>query len=175
MKWYIVYSTPGYENKVKERILARAAETGLSASFGRIEVPSEEVMEVKNGKKIATTRRLFPGYVFVEMEFDDKVWHLVRKTPNVTTFVGGSETRPAPLKQREIDEILNRAQQTVAKPAPKVAYGVGEVVRVASGPFKDFNGSVDSVDYDKGKLKVMVTVFGRDTPLEIGFSEVEKI
>lgn len=175
MKWYIVHTTPGYENKVRDRLIARAAENAMTDSFGEIKVPSEEVMEVKNGKKALTTRRLFPGYVFVNMEFSDSVWHLVRKTPNVTGFVGGTETRPAPMRQADIDAILNRETQTHEKPAPKILYEKGEVVRVASGPFKDFNGSVDSVDYEKGKLKVMVTVFGRDTPLEITFSDVEKI
>lgn len=174
MKWYIIHTTPGYENKVRERLLSRAQEAGMSASFGEIMVPVEEVAEIKNGKKITSTRRLFPGYVFLQMEFDDQAWHVVKKTPNVTGFIGG-DTRPTPMSEREIEAIRSRQSQSQDKPAPKVLFSKGEVVRVATGPFKDFNGSIDSIDYDKAKLKVMVTVFGRDTPLEIDFSEVEKV
>lgn len=175
MKWYIIHTTPGYENKVRDRILARAKDNDMAAIFGEILVPTEEVAELKNGKKVITTRRLYPGYVFLNMDFSDKAWHLVRKTPNVTSFVGGNDTRPAPMRDSEVEAMRNRQNESHEKPAPKVAFGKNEVVRVSSGPFKEFNGTVDSIDYDKGRLRLMVTVFGRDTPLEIAFADVEKI
>lgn len=175
MRWYILHTTPGHENKVREKILLRAAEAGMANHFSQVLVPSEEVSEVKNGKKVSTTRRLYPGYVFIEIHFNDAVWHLIRKTPSVTGFVGGTENRPAPMKQAEIDKILHQMTQTQDKPAPKVLYEIGEIVRVSSGPFKDFNAAVAQIDYEKGKLTVMVTVFGRETPIEISFSDVEKM
>lgn len=175
MKWYIVQTRPNYEKKVQEKLAQRAAEADIANHIETILVPSEEVEEVKNGKKVTTTRRLFPNYVFVKIHFSDAVWHLISKTPHVTGFVGGSGNRPAPMKQKEIDVILSHLDKTQDKPAPKVIYEKGEVVRVTSGPFKDFNGEVDTVDYEKGKLKVMVTVFGRNTPIEITFSDVEKV
>lgn len=175
-KWYIIHTTPGYENKVRERIESRARDAEMGDAFAEILVPSEEVSDVKNGKKTISTRRLYPGYVFLNMEFSDKAWHLVRKTANVTGFVGGAgaESRPQPMKESEIEVIRNRQVASHEKPAPKVLFAPGEVVRVNTGPFNDFNGTVDSIDYDKAKLRLMVTVFGRDTPLEIGFGDVEK-
>ena len=175
MKWYIIHTTPGYENKVRDRILARAADGEMASHFGEILVPSEEVAELKNGKKVITTRRLYPGYVFLNMEFTDKAWHLVRKTPNVTGFVGGNDTRPAPMRDSEVEAIRSRQNDSHDKPAPKISFEKGEVVRVSAGPFKEFNGTIDAIDYDKAKLRLMVTVFGRDTPLEIGFGDVEKV
>lgn len=174
MKWYIIHTTPGYENKVRERIETKIKDNGMGEYFGEILVPSEEVSDLKNGKKVITTRRLYPGYVFLNMEFSDKVWHLVRKTPNVTGFVGG-DNQPSPMKESEVQAIRNRQNESHEKPAPKVAFVKGEVIRVATGPFKDFNGTIDQIDYDKGKLRLMVTVFGRETSLEIAFSEVEKM
>jgi transcriptional antiterminator NusG len=173
MKWYIIHTTPGYENKVRERLEARIKENAMSESFGEILVPSEEIADLKNGKKVITTRRLYPGYVFLNMQFSDRVWHLVRKTPNVTGFVGGNN-QPAPMKDSEVQAIRNRQSQSHDKPAPKVAFAKGETIRVSAGPFKDFNGTIDHIDYDKGKLRLMVAVFGRETSLEISFSEVEK-
>jgi transcriptional antiterminator NusG len=173
MKCYVIHTTPNYENKVRDRILARAEQHGLTAAFGEIFVPSEEIAEVKNGKKVVVTRRLYPGYIFANMELNDQVWHLIKKIPNITGFVGGA--RPTPMKQSEVDDILNRQAESRDKPAPKVMFKEGEVVRVNSGPFNDFNGTVNGVDYDKAKLRVMITVFGRDTPVEIAFSDVEKV
>lgn len=174
MKWYIIHTTPGYENKVRERILTRADENDMKDVFAEILVPSEEVSDVKNGKKTITTRRLYPGYVFMNMDFSDRAWHLVRKTPNVTGFVGG-DTRPSAMSEKEVEAIRNRQTESHEKPAHKVTFAHGETVRVASGPFKDFNGTIDGIDYDKAKLRLLVTVFGRDTPLEIGFGDVEKL
>ena len=174
MKWYIIHTTPGYENKVRERILARAAENDMKDVFAEILVPSEEVSDVKKGKKTITTRRLYPGYVFMNMEFSDRAWHLVRKTPNVTGFVGG-DTRPSAMSEKEVEDIRNRQTESHEKPAHKVTFVHGETVRVSSGPFKDFNGTIDGIDYDKAKLRLLVTVFGRDTPLEIGFGDVGKL
>ena len=175
MKWYIIHTTPGYENKVCDRILARAKENDMAEVFGKILVPVEEVSELKNGKRVISMRRLYPGYVFLNMEFSDKAWHLVRKTPNVTGFVGGNDTRPAPMRDSEVEAMCNRQNESHDKPTPKVAFEKSEVVRVSSGPFKEFNGTIDSIDYDKGKQRLLVTVFGRDTPLEIAFGDVEKI
>lgn len=175
MKWYIIHTTPGYENKVRERILARAAENEMKSEFADILVPSEDVTETKNGKKVITARRLYPGYVFLNMVWSDRAWHLVRKTPNVTGFVGGSDTRPAPMPDSEVQAILTRQTESHEKPAHKVAFVKGETVRVSTGPFQDFNGVIDSIDYDKAKLRLLITVFGRDTPLEIDFAEVEKV
>lgn len=172
-KWYIIHTTPGYENKVSERIQARARDAEMTDAFGEILVPAEEVSDVKNGKKVITTRRLYPGYVFLNMEFSDKAWHLVRKTSNVTGFIGG-EARPQAMKESEVEAIRNRQVESQEKPAPKVLFTQGEVVRVNSGPFNDFNGTIDSIDYDKAKLRLMVMVFGRETPVEIGFGDVEK-
>lgn len=175
MKWYIIHTTPGYENKVRERIIAKAKDNEMSQFFGEILVPTEEVAEMKNGKKNIMARRLYPGYVFLNMEFTDRAWHLVRKTSNVTGFVGGNDTRPAPMKDSEVEAIRSRQNESHEKPAPKISFSKGEAVRIFSGAFKDFNGTIDTIDYDKAKLRLMVTVFGRETPVEIGFSDVEKI
>ena len=173
-KWYIIHTTPGYELKVKERILARCQTAGASDSLGDILIPSEEVMELKNGKKVTTTRRLFPGYIFAQLDFNDAVWHLISKTPNVTGFVSPNGSKPTPMKDSEINNILDRMNKTAEKPAHKITFEKGEPVRVIEGPFKDFTANVESVDYDKGKLRINVTVFGRETPMEIGFGDVEK-
>lgn len=175
MKWYIIHTTPGYENKVRERLLTKVADNAMTEFFGEILVPTEEVASIKNGKKLITIRRLYPGYVFLNMEFSDKAWILVRKTQNVTGFVGGNDQHPAPMRDSEVDAIRNKQIESHDKPAPKVAFSKGEIVRVSSGPFNDFNGAIDAIDYDKGKLRLLVTVFGRDTPLEINFTDVEKI
>lgn len=173
-KWYIVSSSPGYENKVRESLAARIREAGLDESFGRIEVPSEEMVEMRAGKKTVTTKRMFPGYVFIEMEFSDPTWHLVRKTPKVTGFVGGS-AKPKPMTDAEINTILSRQERSHEKPKPKIEFSQGEIVRIKNGPFTDFNSTIASVDFEKGKAKVLVSVFGRDTPIEIQFDDIEKI
>lgn len=173
-KWYIIHTTPGYENKVKERLIKRASDAGMQSAIGDILIPTEEVIELKNGQKKTVSRRLFSGYVFIQLDFSDSVWHIIRKTANVTGFVGGT-TRPSPMKQSEIDHILQRNNQPNTKPVPKVTFTEGEVLRICDGPFKDFNASVHQVDYDKGRLRVMVSVFGRETPLDLSFSDVEKV
>ncbi len=175
MRWYIIHTTPGYENKVNERIRARAEAAGLAEKVGQILIPSEEVQEMKGGQKKTTVRRLFPGYVFLELEFDDAVWHLVRKTANVTGFVGGSENRPSPMRDAEIKSIFDKITESKERPAPKTIYQIGESVRLIDGPFKDFNGTIQSVDYDKGRIRVSVTVFGRETPVDIQFGDIEKV
>ena len=154
--------------------VARINRAGLQSQFGQILVPTEEVVEVRGGKKTITERRMYSGYVLVEMEMTDEAWHLVKSTPKVTGFLGGTANRPAPLPQREIDEILLRMQEGAEKPRPKVLFEVGEVVRVKDGPFTDFNGRVEEVNYDKNKLRVSVSIFGRATPVELDFSQVEK-
>lgn len=173
MLWYAVHTTTGYENKVRDRILEQIVEKHLQDSFGEILVPSEEVLEMRAGKKIKTTRRLLPGYVFIQMKLSDEQWHFIRKIKNVTGFIGG--VRPAPMKQSEIDSITQRAQESKDKPMPKVNFSIEEVVRIKHGAFADFNGRVANIDYDKAKLRLMVQVFGRETSCEIGFQDVEKI
>lgn len=174
MKWYIIHTTPGLENKVRDRLLSRIKESDMQAKFGEILVPTEETAELRNGAKKIVQRRIYSGYVFLNMEFDDNAWHLVRKTPNVTGFLGGAQ-RPSAMPQAEIDQIMNRVNQTAVKPVHKIIFKDNEIVRIIDGPFKDFNGAVSQVDYDKAKLKVLVSVFGRETPLEIGFGDVEKV
>ena len=173
-KWYIIHTTPGYEMKVRDRILSRSAQASVPDLVGEILIPSEELVELKNGKKVTTTRRLFPGYIFAQLQFNDAIWHLISKTPNVTGFVSPNGSKPTPMKEHEIANIIDRMNKTMEKPAPKITYDKGETVRVVEGPFKDFTASIESVDYDKGKLKINVTVFGRETPMEIQFSDVEK-
>ena len=147
----------------------------MQDKFGRILVPMEEVVELKNGKKAVTERRFFPGYVLVEMEMADDSWHLVKHTNKVTGFVGGAKNRPSPISDAEVMKIVNQMQEGVEKPRPKVQWVVGELVRVKDGPFTDFNGAVEDVNYDKSKVRVSVTIFGRATPVELDFSQVEKV
>jgi transcriptional antiterminator NusG len=174
MHWYIVHAYSGMEKAVERNILERINRGGMQAKFGRILVPTEEVVEVKNGQKKTTERRLFPGYVFVEMVMDDETWHLVKHTNKVTGFVGGAKTRPAPISQDEVQKIVNQMQEGTEKPRHKVEFEVGEYVRVKEGPFTDFNGSVEDVNYEKSKVRVSVTIFGRATPVELEFGQIEK-
>jgi transcriptional antiterminator NusG len=146
----------------------------MEDAFGQILVPVEEVIEMKSGQKSITERKFFPGYVLVEMEMNDESWHLVKSTPKVTGFVGGSANKPTPISEKEVEKIMQQMQEGVDKPRPKVLWEMGEVVRVKEGPFTDFHGSVEDVNYDKSKLRVMVTIFGRATPVELDFSQVEK-
>ncbi|MBB5216358.1 transcriptional antiterminator NusG [Parapusillimonas granuli] len=155
-------------------LLERIERAGLQSSFGRILVPSEEVIEVKGGKKSITERRIFPGYVLVEMDLTDETWHLVKNTNRVTGFLGGSGNRPAPISDREVEKILSQMEEGVEKPRPKILFEVGEMVRVKEGPFADFNGNVEDVNYEKSKVRVSVTIFGRATPVELDFGQVEK-
>jgi transcriptional antiterminator NusG len=159
---------------VHKALVERIERAALQTSFGRILVPSEEVVEVKGGKKSITERRIFPGYVLVEMDLTDETWHLVKNTNRVTGFLGGAGNRPAPISDLEVDKILSQMEEGVEKPKPKVLFEVGELVRVKDGPFADFNGNVEEVNYEKSKVRVSVTIFGRATPVELDFGQVEK-
>ena len=174
-RWYVVHAYSGMEKAVERNLRERIDRAGMQDKFGRILVPTEEVVEVRNGQKAVTERRFFPGYVLVEMVMDDESWHLVKHTSKVTGFIGGARNRPAPISQAEVDKIVNQMQEGIEKPRPKVEWEVGEVVRVKEGPFTDFNGSIEEVNYDKSKLRVSVTIFGRATPVELDFGQVEKI
>jgi len=173
-RWYVVHAYSGMEKSVQRALQERIERSGMAEKFGRVLVPTEEVVEIKNGKKAITERRLYSGYVLIEMDMTDDTWHLVKSTAKVTGFLGGTGNRPLPLSQREVDEILHRMQEGVEKPRPKVLFEVGEMVRVKDGPFTDFNGNVEEVNYEKSKLRVSVTIFGRATPVELDFSQVEK-
>jgi len=172
--WFVVHAYSGFENKVKQSLQDRVERSDLGDMFGEILVPTEEVVEMREGQKRRSERKFFPGYVLVNMELDDETWHLVKNTPKVMGFVGGTETRPVPISKREADEILQRVQDGVEKPRPKVLFEPGEVVRVIDGPFNDFNGVVEEINYEKNKLRVAVLIFGRSTPVELDFSQVEK-
>jgi transcriptional antiterminator NusG len=174
-RWYVVHAYSGMEKAVERNLRERIDRAGMQDKFGRILVPTEEVVELKNGKKAVTERRFFPGYVLVEMVMDDDSWHLVKHTSKVTGFVGGAKNRPAPISEAEVMKIVNQMQEGIEKPRPKVEWTVGEIVRVKEGPFTDFNGSVEEVNYDKSKVRVSVTIFGRATPVELDFSQVEKV
>jgi transcriptional antiterminator NusG len=173
-RWYVVHVYSGMEKSVHKALLERIERAGLEMQFGQILVPSEEVIEVKGGKKSITERRIFPGYVLVEMELTDESWHLVKNTNRVTGFLGGSGNRPAPISEREVQKILSQMEEGVEKPRPKILFEVGEMVRVKEGPFADFNGNVEEVNYEKSKVRVSVTIFGRATPVELDFGQVEK-
>jgi len=175
MRWYVVHAYSGMEKAVERNLRERIDRAGMQTKFGRILVPTEEVVELKNGKKAVTERRFFPGYVLVEMLMDDESWHLVKHTSKVTGFVGGARNRPAPISEAEVMKIVNQMQEGVDKPRPKVQWTVGELVRVKEGPFTDFNGAVEEVNYEKSKVRVSVTIFGRATPVELDFSQVEKV
>jgi transcriptional antiterminator NusG len=175
MRWYVVHAYSGMEKAVERNLRERIDRSGMAERFGRILVPTEEVVEMKNGKKAVTERRFFPGYVLVEMLMGDDTWHLVKNTSKVTGFVGGAKNRPVPISEDEVMKIVNQMQEGTDKPRPKVEWEVGEVVRVKEGPFTDFNGSIEEVNYDKSKMRVSVTIFGRATPVELDFHQVEKV
>ena len=174
LRWYIVHAYSGMEKAVERNIAERIARASMQDKFGRVLVPTEEVVEMKNGQRKTTERRLFPGYVFVEMVMDDESWHLVKHTNKVTGFVGGAKNRPAPISEAEVQKIVSQMQEGTDKPRHKVEFMVGELVRVKEGPFTDFNGSVEDVNYEKSKVRVAVTIFGRSTPVELEFSQIEK-
>ena len=174
-RWYVVHAYSGMEKAVERNLRERIERAGMQQKFGRILVPMEEVVELKHGKKAVSERRFFPGYVLVEMDMDDDTWHLVKHTNKVTGFVGGAKNRPAPISEAEVRKIVNQMQEGVEKPRPKVEWSVGELVRVKDGPFTDFNGAVEDVNYDKSKVRVSVTIFGRATPVELDFGQVEKV
>ena len=175
LRWYVVHAYSGMEKAVERNLRERIERAAMHAKFGRILVPTEEVVELKNGKKSVTERRFFPGYVLVEMVLDDESWHLVKHTSKVTGFVGGAKNRPAPISEAEVMKIVHQMQEGIEKPRPKVEWMVGEVVRVKEGPFTDFNGAIEEVNYDKSKVRVSVTIFGRATPVELDFAQVEKV
>jgi transcriptional antiterminator NusG len=174
LRWYVVHAYSGMEKAVERNIRESIARAGMDNKFGRILVPTEEVVEMKNGQRRTAERKFFPGYVFVEMVMDDDTWHLVKHTNKVTGFVGGAKNRPAPISEAEVQKIVSQMQDGVDKPRHKVEFMVGELVRVKEGPFTDFNGSIEEVNYDKSKVRVSVTIFGRATPVELEFSQVEK-
>ena len=174
LKWYVVHAYSGMEKAVERNIRESIARAGMDNKFGRILVPTEEVVEMKNGQRKTAERKFFPGYVFVEMVMDDDTWHLVKHTSKVTGFVGGAKNRPAPISEAEVQKIVSQMQDGAEKPRHKVEFMVGELVRVKEGPFTDFNGSVEEVNYEKNKVRVSVTIFGRATPVELEFGQVEK-
>ncbi|MEL7297198.1 MAG: transcription termination/antitermination protein NusG [Pseudomonadota bacterium] len=173
-RWYIVHAYSNFEHKVKGWLEERIKLAGLEERFGEILVPTEEVVEMREGQKRRSERKFFPGYVLVHMEMDDETWHLVKEVPKVLGFIGGSSDKPAPITEQEANTILQRVQEGVDKPRPKVLFEPGEVVRVTDGPFNDFNGVVEAVNYDKSKLRVAVQILGRATPVELDFGQVEK-
>ncbi|MEQ1532462.1 MAG: transcription termination/antitermination protein NusG [Sideroxydans sp.] len=173
-RWYVVHTYSQFEKSVQRALTERVERNGMQDLFGQILVPVEEVVELKSGQKTISERKFFPGYMLVEMEMTDETWHLVKNTPKVTGFLGGSAMKPSPISQKEVDTIMQQMQAGVEKPRPKVLFEVGEAVRVKEGPFTDFNGMVEDVNYDKSKLRVSVTIFGRSTPVELNFGQVEK-
>ncbi len=173
-RWYVVQAYSGFENQVKRSLEERIGRFGLQDSFGLVLVPTEEVVEMRDGHKRKSERKFFPGYVLVEMEMNDETWHMVKETPKVLGFIGGKADKPAPITQKEVDNIMRRVEEGAEKPRPKILFDAGEVVRVADGPFKDFNGVVEEVNYDKNRLLVAVQIFGRSTPVELEFYQVEK-
>lgn len=174
LKWYVVHAYSGFENRVVQLLKEKIKHEAMENSFGEIMVPTEEVMEIRAGQKIRSKRKFYPGYVLVQMEMNDATWHLVRNTPKVMGFIGGTAERPAPISEREAKVILDRVEEGANKPKPKIFFEPGEVVRVIDGPFSDFNGVVEEVNYEKSKLRVSVLIFGRSTPVELDFTQVEK-
>ncbi len=174
MRWYVVHAYSQYENSVRRSLEEHIRRAGLQDKFGQILVPTEEVVEIRDGQRRTTERKFFPGYVLVQMEMTDETWHLVKNVPKVLGFIGGTNEKPAPLSDKEAAAIMNRVEESVEKPKPKTLYEPGEAVRVTDGPFADFNGVVEEVNYDKNRLRVAVTIFGRSTPVELEFSQVEK-
>lgn len=173
-RWYVVHTYSQFEKSVQRALQERIARAGMEDKFGQILVPVEEVVELKSGQKSISERKFFPGYVLVEMDMTDESWHLVKSTPKVTGFLGGSAMKPTPISEKEVQNIMQQMQAGVEKPRPKVLFEVGEAVRVKEGPFTDFHGTVEDVNYDKNKLRVAVTIFGRATPVELDFGQVEK-
>jgi transcriptional antiterminator NusG len=174
-RWYVVHAYSGYEKKVKAALQERVELAGLQDLFGEILVPTEEVVEMRAGQKRRSERKFFPGYVLVQMELNDESWHLVKNTPRVMGFIGGKADKPAPITEAEANAILQRVEDGVEKPRPKTLFEPGEVIRVTDGPFNDFNAVVEAVNYDRSRLQVAVQIFGRSTPVDLEFSQVEKI
>ena len=183
-RWYVVHAYSGFEHQVQRNLATRIARAGMEERFGEVLVPTEEVVEMRGGQKRKSDRKFFPGYVLVQIEthddggiprIDDECWHLIKETSKVMGFIGGTRERPLPIKDSEADTILKRVQAGVDKPRPKVLFEPGELIRVCDGPFNDFNGTVEEVNYEKNRLRVAVLIFGRSTPVELEFSQVEKV
>lgn len=174
LRWYVVHAYSGFEQHVKRSIEERIKLQGHEDKFGDILVPTEEVVEMRDGQKRKSDRKFFPGYVLVQMDMVDETWHLVKDTPRVMGFIGGTSSKPAPITDKEAEAILNRVQEGVERPQPKILFEPGEVVRINEGPFNDFNGVVEEVDYEKNRLRVEVSIFGRSTPVDLEFGQVEK-
>ncbi len=175
MRWFVVQAYSGFEHQVKRSLEEYIRRAGLEERFGEILVPTEEVIEMREGQKRRSERKFFPGYVLVQMEMGDETWHLVKEVPKVLGFIGGTKDRPAPISDREAQTILDRIREGVDKPRPKILFAPGEQVRVTDGPFNDFNGTVEDVNYEKNRLRVSVTIFGRSTPVDLEFAQVEKV
>ncbi|HHH47432.1 MAG TPA: transcription termination/antitermination protein NusG [Gammaproteobacteria bacterium] len=173
-RWYVIHAYSGFESHVKRSLEERVKRMGMEDYFGEILVPTEEVVEMREGQKRKSERKFFPGYVLVQMEMNDETWHLVKDVPKVLGFIGGTGDRPSPISDKEAEAILQRVQEGVEKPRPKVLFEAGEMVRIIDGPFNDFNGVVEEVDYDKSRMRVSVLIFGRSTPVELEFGQVEK-
>ncbi|MFZ2724822.1 MAG: transcription termination/antitermination protein NusG [Methylococcaceae bacterium] len=174
LRWYVVHAYSNFENKVKQALEERIKRDGLQQFFGRILVPTEEIVEMRSGQQRKSERKFFPGYVLVEMELTNETWHLVKDVPKVLGFIGGTSDRPAAITEKEAMTILNKVEEGVNKPRPKILFEVGEVIRIIDGPFKDFNGIVEEVNYEKNKLKISVLIFGRSTSVELDFGQIEK-
>ena len=174
MRWYVVHAYSGFEKQVQRSLAERIERLGMQDHFGEVLVPTEEVVEMREGSKRRSERKFFPGYVLVQMDLDEETWHLVKEVPKVLGFIGGSSDKPAPISEVEANAILNRVVEGIDKPRPKVLFEPGEVVRVVDGPFNDFSGVVENVNYDKSKLRVAVQILGRPTPVELDFGQVEK-
>jgi transcriptional antiterminator NusG len=173
-RWYVIHAFSGFEKQVQRSLMERIARAGMEDMFGEVLVPTEEVVEMKGGQKRRSDRKFFPGYVLVEMEMNDETWHLVKEVPKVMGFIGGTSDKPAAISEKEANTILSRVQEGVDKPRPKILFEPGEMVRVVDGPFNDFNGTVEEVNYEKSRLRVAVLIFGRSTPVELNFHQVEK-
>ena len=173
-RWYVIHAFSGFEKQVQRSLTERITRAGMEDMFGEILVPTEEVVEMKGGQKRRSDRKFFPGYVLVEMEMNDETWHLVKEVPKVMGFIGGTSDKPAAISEKEANTILSRVQEGVDKPRPKILFEPGEMVRVVDGPFNDFNGTVEEVNYEKSRLRVAVLIFGRSTPVELNFHQVEK-
>jgi transcriptional antiterminator NusG len=174
MRWYVVQAFSGFEKQVKKSMVDHIGRAGMESYFGRILVPTEEVVEMKGGQKRTSERKFFPGYVLVQMEMTDDTWHMIKAVPRVAGFIGGTDNRPVPISNKEAEEIIQQVSDSADKPKMKFTFAPGEIVRIIDGPFQDFNGTVEDANFEKAKLKVSVTIFGRSTPVELDFTQVEK-
>ena len=174
MEWYVIHAYSGYENKVREALLERIERFSMEENFGEIMVPSEEVVELRGGQERRIQRKFFPGYVLVKMELNDSTWHLVKDTPKVMGFVGGTKEKPSPISEVEAEGIMNQIKAEPGSSAPKITFEIGEMVRVIEGPFNDFSGVIEEVNYEKSRVKLAVLIFGRSTPVELEFNQIEK-